>query len=112
MNKIDDYLRVLGEPERNVLERIRQIVHRVVPNAEDVMSYGIPGFKYNGKYLLGFAAFKDHLSLFPTSGPIADLKDMLKAYKLAKGTIQFILDNQIPDDLINKLIQVRLHDID
>ena len=69
MNKIDEYLHNLAQPERNALECIRQIVREMVPNAEEVISYGIPGFKYNDKYLLGFAAFKNHLSLFPTSGP-------------------------------------------
>ena len=111
MNKIDEYLHNLTEQERNALEHIRQIVREEVPSAEECSSYGIPGFKFNGKYLLGFAAFKGHLSLFPTSGPIAQLKDKLKGYKLAKGTIQFTLDNPIPDELIKEIIKSRLADI-
>lgn len=112
MNKIDEYLQNLTDPERNALERIRQIVRENVPNIEECISYGIPGFKYNGKYLLGFAAFKNHLSLFPTSAPISMLKEKLQEYKIAKGTIQFTLTNPISDNLIKQLIRVRLHDID
>ncbi len=111
MSLIDDYLKDVSPAERAELERIRQIVKQVVPEAEEVISYGMPGFKYQKKYLIGFAPFKDHLSLFPTSGPVQALKDKLGMYKLSKGTIQFTADNPIPEALIKELIAHRVSSI-
>lgn len=105
MSVIDDYLQTAPAPERAELERVRKIVLQTAPEAEEYISYGIPAFKYKGKYLIGFAVFKDHLSLFPTPGPIAALKDKLGGFKLSKGTIQFTLDNALPEPLIQELVE-------
>jgi uncharacterized protein YdhG (YjbR/CyaY superfamily) len=82
-SKVDKYLKSVIEPQRAELERIRRIVRQLVSEAYEVISYGMPGYKYKGKYLIGYAAFKDHMSLFPTSGPIEDLKVKLGNYKIA-----------------------------
>jgi len=111
MSIIDDYLEKVAGPQRAELERVRRIVKEVVPEAEEVISYGMPGFKYNKKYLVGFAAFKDHMSLFPTSGPVEALKDKLGKFELSKGTVQFTLDNPLPDSLIQEILSQRLADI-
>ncbi len=111
MSPVDTYLASLAEPERAELERIRQIIHQTVPGVEEVISYGMPGFKYNGHILVWFAAFKDHMSLFPTGGPIKTLKDKLKHYKVSKGTIQFTLDNPLPEPLIKEILHQRLDEI-
>jgi len=108
---IDDYLRTLTPAEREALQRIRCIVQKLVPDAKEVISYGMPGFKINGHYVIGFAAFKNHLSIFPTSEPIAVLKDKLHGFTLAKGTIQFTLEHQIPEDIIKELVTQRLKTI-
>jgi uncharacterized protein YdhG (YjbR/CyaY superfamily) len=104
----DKYLDQLDKPEKEELIRIRAIVKEMVPEAVETISYGMPGFKYKGKYLLGYAAFKEHLSLFPTSVPIEELKGKLKDFKIAKGTIQFTLNKPIPDDLIREIVGARL----
>ena len=111
MSVIDDYFENIPGPERAELERIRQIVHSGVPDAEEVISYGMPAFKYHGKYLVGFNVFKGHLSLFPTAGPIEKLKDELADYKLARGTIQFTLDKPLSEDLVRKIVMIRAGDI-
>lgn len=111
MTTINEFLINVPNSQKAELERIRRVVRESVPEAEEVFSYGIPGFKYNGKYLVGFCAYKDHLSLFPTSRPIMELRDKLKRYKLAKGTIQFTLDNPIPDELIKEIVLSRAADI-
>ena len=111
MTPIDTFLANLSDSQKSELERIRRIVHETVPEAKEVMSYGVPGFKYKDKYLVGFCAFKNHLSLFPTSGPIMALKDKLSGFKLAKGTIQFTEGNPIPEPLIKEILQNRLADI-
>ena len=112
MSVIDDYLQALSEPNRLELERIRKLVLEMAPDAEEVTTYGLPGFKYKKKYLVAFAAFKDHLGLFPTPGPIAALQDKLHGYKLSKGTIQFTLDNPLPESLLREIIQHRIHTIE
>ena len=95
-------------PAREILEHIRDTVREIAPDAKEVISYGMPGFKYDGKYLCGFNAFKDHLSFFPTSEPIALLHDQLAGYKIATGTIQFNAARPLPDQLVKALVQVRI----
>ena len=71
----------------------------------------MPGFKYNGKYLVAFSIFKDHLSLFPTSGPIESLKDKLADFKTSKGGIQFTPQKPIPESLIKEILLTRVAEI-
>ncbi len=104
MSVIDDYLAPLDDPQKAELERVRGFITRIVPDAKEVLTYGMPGFKYRGKYLISFAAFKDHLSVFPGSGPIEELKDELKTYTTSKGTIQFTLEHRLSDELLTKII--------
>jgi uncharacterized protein YdhG (YjbR/CyaY superfamily) len=104
MTVIDDYFAKVEPPQRKELERIRRIVKDVVPEAVEVISYGMPGFKYKGRYLVSFAAFKGHMSLFPGSAPVESFKKELSGYKLSKGTIQFTLDKPLPDDIIKAII--------
>jgi uncharacterized protein YdhG (YjbR/CyaY superfamily) len=108
MSPVDEYLAGIDPPQRAELKRIREIVRRLVPEADEGISYRIPGFKYQGKYLLGYAAFKDHLSLFPTAWPIEALAERLEGYKLARGTIQFTLENKLSEELLSDLVKVRL----
>ena len=112
MNPIDAYLSGLAAPEKAELERIRAIVAEAVPAAEQGMSYGMPAFKYRGKYLVGYYAFKSHLSLFPAAAPIEAFKGRLEGYAVSKGTIQFTLDHVLPEDLIREIVQWRAADID
>jgi len=111
MTVIDEYLNKLDPLQRNELERIRSIVKEVAPNANESISYGIPTFKVNNKPLAHFAAFKDHLSLFPTSKPIEILKDKLTGFTIARGTIHFTPEKRLPKSVIKKLIAIRIKDI-
>jgi len=110
MTVVEKYLSTVPEPERLALERIRKIVHETVPGAEEVMTYGMPGFKYQGKYLVSFAAFRDHLSLFPGAFP-DKFRDELKDFTLSKGTIQFTLDHPVPEPIIKELLENRVNEI-
>jgi uncharacterized protein YdhG (YjbR/CyaY superfamily) len=112
MSAIDDYLARISEPQKAELERMRKIVNRMVPDAQEVISYGIPAFKYKNKYLVGFAAYKDHMSLFPTPEPIEFMKDKLSRFQLSKGTIQFARDNPLPEPIIKELLRLRIAAID
>jgi len=112
MSHIDIYLNALSPENKAALQHIRALIHTLVPEAEETFSYDMPAFTYQGKPLIYFAAFKDHLSVFPTSFPIDALKDELTSYTVSKGTIQFTLDHPLPDDLIEKLLKARLSAIE
>ena len=111
MSKIDEYLKHVTPSQRTELERVRTIIKQAVPDAEETIGYGIPTFKYKGKNLIHFAAFKDHMSLFPTASPVEEMKEELSKFKLSKGTIQFTEANPISEAIIVNLIALRLEDI-
>ncbi len=105
---IDEYLSLQTEPVRAALERIRQTVKAIVPDAEEAISYQVPAFKYNGM-LVGFAAFEKHCSFFVMNAEFTELyKADLTAFKTSKGTIQFALDKPIPVALLKKIIKARV----
>jgi uncharacterized protein YdhG (YjbR/CyaY superfamily) len=111
MNDVDAYLDQTPEPQKTELQRIRNIVRKLVPDAEESISYMMPVFKYKQKPLLYYAAFKNHMSVFPTSGPTETLKDQLEGYVVTKGTIQFTLEKPLPEALLTAIIQARLAEI-
>jgi len=112
MSVIDEYLAGLPGPERAELQRIRTIVLKHILDVTEAISYGMPAFKYKGKYLVGYCAFKDHLSIFPGAHPIEALGAELAAYKTSKGTIQFTPAKPLPDALVIKIVTIRKDDID
>jgi len=108
-SEIDGYLTGVEEPGRSTLQRLRQSILRAVPEAEEGMSYGMPAFRVDGKVVAGFAAFKKHLSYLPHSGSVLDeLGDELAGYSMTKGSLHFAVDGPLPDDLVAKLVTVRL----
>lgn len=112
MTYVEEYLASLPDvATRETLEHIRSIIHATVADVEECKSYGMPGFKYDGKYLVGFSVFKDHIGLFPTSEPIEKLAAKLTDFKTSKGGIQFTPEHPIPDKLIEELLRIRVTDI-
>jgi uncharacterized protein YdhG (YjbR/CyaY superfamily) len=111
MEAVDDYLSKVKEPEKLELERVRKVIKVAVPDATEAISYGMPAFKYKGKYLIAYAPFKDHLSIFPGSSAVDSFQGELKNYKTSKGTIQFTLDKPIPDKLIKEIVLARVAEI-
>jgi uncharacterized protein YdhG (YjbR/CyaY superfamily) len=104
---IDEYIALFPKDVRNILEELRKAIRDVAPQAEEGISYQIPTYKLNGN-LVHFAAFKDHISFFPTSSGIEAFKVKLKSYKTSKGTIRFPLDEPIPFDLIEEIVRFRV----
>ena len=100
---VDEYLANTPEPAQSTLRHIRAVIRSVVPaETAEVISYGIPMFKYRGM-LVGYAAFKKHCSLFPTgSGVIEKFEKELRGYRTSKGTIQLPSDKALPDGLVNE----------
>jgi uncharacterized protein YdhG (YjbR/CyaY superfamily) len=113
MSAFDEYLATVPEPQRAELERIRQVVRRTLPDAEEGTSYGMPAFKYKNRPLLGFRASKNHLSVFPFSPEAVDAaRDELAGFDLSKGTVRFTPEKPIPDPALQRLLRERLREIE
>ena len=98
-----------GRAQKTTLELLRESILRVVPDAEQCISYGMPAFRVKGKVVAGFAAFKNHLSYLPHSGSVLDqLADDLDGRSMTKGSLHFAIDQPLPDELVQKLVSVRL----
>jgi uncharacterized protein YdhG (YjbR/CyaY superfamily) len=106
---VEQYLAAVPEPARTTLNKIRAIIRSAAPpEATEAIGYGMPTFRYKGA-LMGFAAFKNHCSLFPMNSSLIEAyKDDLKNFRTAKGTIQFPLDKPLPAALVKKLVKVRV----
>ncbi|MGE5108403.1 MAG: DUF1801 domain-containing protein [Sphingobacteriales bacterium] len=104
---IDDYISVQPENIRPSLEQIRQTIRKAAPGAEEVISYQMPAYKYQG-ILVYFAAFKNHIGFYPTAGGIEAFKKELSGYQTSKGTIQFPNDKPIPLKLITQIVKFRV----
>ena len=111
--EIDDYLARVGQPKRATLQKLRQTIRDILPDAEEVISYGMPAFRLNGKVIAGFAAFKNHLAYLPHSGSVlAELGDDLAAYTSTEGSLHFPIDRPLPKALVKKLIAARLRQVE
>ena len=99
---VDEYLASVPEQARVSLGRLRRTVKAAAPEAKEVISWRMPMYYYHGM-LVGFAAFKDHLSFFPGSSVMKKYEDELKHYDTAKGTIRFPIDEPLPASLVKKL---------
>jgi len=106
---VDEYLADVPEPAQSTLKHVRAVIQSVVPaETTEVISYGIPMFKFRGM-LVGYAAFKKHCSLFPTgSGVLNRFEKELRGYRTSKGTIQFPSDKPLPDGLVKKIVKARV----
>jgi uncharacterized protein YdhG (YjbR/CyaY superfamily) len=109
---IDEYLSKVEPQHRAELERIRALVKELVPSAEEAISYNMPTLKYKNRALVYFTASKKHMSFMPSSWAIEKLKDKLKGYKTTEHSIQFTLENPLPDALIKELVLNHVQDID
>ena len=102
---IDEYIETYPEAVGKKLQTIRQIIKEEVPDAVETISYKIPTFKRNGSYVVYLAAYKGHISLYPTSPAIEKLKGIAK-YKKHQGTLQFPLDQPLPLPLIRQVVKL------
>jgi uncharacterized protein YdhG (YjbR/CyaY superfamily) len=95
------------------LRTLRKTIKTAAPDATETISYQMPTFKYRGRALVGFAAFKDHCSLFPYSAKVLDdYKDELGAFETSKGTIRFSVDQPLPASLVKKIVKARIGEIE
>lgn len=107
--EISRYFRALNPERRAALTRIRAVILAAAPKAEEMFSYGIPGFRVDAGYLLWYSAWRKHYSLHPVSpGMLAVLAKEKRVFKTTKGAVQFPADEPLPIPLIRKLVKVRL----
>ena len=109
----DTYLASLREDQRAALEKLRATIKTAAPEAVETISYAMPAFKYRGRGLVAYAAFKNHCSLFPMSGAVVEANAAALAnYQTDKGTIRFTPDRPLPAALVRKLIKARTGEIE
>ena len=109
--RVEAYLAALPTDQRAALERLRAVIRRAAPSATEGIAYQMPAFYNGAKYLVSYAAFKDHCSFFPASGTVRDkLGDELRRYFSGKGTLQFKPEEPLPDELVERIVAIRLEE--
>ncbi len=106
-SEIDQYILAFPDEVQKLLVQLRAAVKKAAPEAEEVISYQMPAFKFHG-ILVYFAGHKNHIGFYPTSTGIAAFKEELSVYKGAKGSVQFPLDKPLTLGLITKIIKFRV----
>lgn len=102
---IDEYIAGFPKASQNVLEQVRSVIRSEAAGAEETISYAIPAFTLNKQYLIYFAGYKNHISLYPVPKGSEVFNKEISAYKTGKGTMQFPLDKPLPIKLISKIIR-------
>ena len=106
--KIDDYVKTFPKDVQKILERLRQTIRKAAPEAVESISYQMPTFKLDGKFLVSFAAWKNHIGLYPIPSGTAAFKKEVAPYKGAKSTVRFPMEKPIPYDLVKKIVLFRM----
>jgi uncharacterized protein YdhG (YjbR/CyaY superfamily) len=104
---IDEYIATFPEETKKILEELRATIKAAAPEAEEKISYQMPTFFLNGN-LVHFAAFKNHIGLYPTPNGIEAFRRELAKYQGAKGSIRFPIDEPMPLKLISKIVKFRV----
>jgi uncharacterized protein YdhG (YjbR/CyaY superfamily) len=115
MNEItvDGYLNRLPKDQRTVLENLRQTIRTLSPEITELISYGIPSFKYRGRQFVAFAAYPSHINFLIMSYPIMEtFKADLKRFETDKATIRFTFDKPMSVRLVRKLVKARMAEVD
>jgi uncharacterized protein YdhG (YjbR/CyaY superfamily) len=108
---INEYIETFPEDVQIILEKILQTIRKAAPEATEAFSYGIPTFKLDGRPLVYFAAWKNHIGFYPMPSAARAFKRELSVYKQGKGSVQFPLDKPIPYRLVNKIVKFRAREI-
>jgi uncharacterized protein YdhG (YjbR/CyaY superfamily) len=110
---IDAYLADLPAEQREVLQRLRAQIVRLVPDAVEAISYGMPAFKLDGHAVVWFAAWKAHCSVYPLTDTFAKANpDAVKSFRGTKGSLHFTPAAPLPAALVERLVRARLSDLE
>lgn len=107
---VDDYIKSFPEEVQSKLRQIRTVIRANAPKAVESLSYGMPAYKENGRILVYFAAYKNHIGFYATPSGHEEFRKELSSYKKGKGSVQFPLDQPIPYDLIGRIVEFRLEE--
>ncbi|NVN17293.1 DUF1801 domain-containing protein [Muricauda sp. HICW] len=110
MNEIDEYISKFPEEVQQQLQQVRAIIKNIAPQAIEKMAYGMPGYKTNGKPLVYFAGYKNHIGFYATPSGHEAFQNELSKYKQGKGSVQFPLDQPIPFELIEQIVKFRVEE--
>jgi uncharacterized protein YdhG (YjbR/CyaY superfamily) len=110
---IDATLAALPADQRAALQVLRQTIAAAAPDAFETISYGMPAFRYHGRALVSYPAFKEHCSLFPMSASLIEsYGDDLAGFATAKGTLRFTPEHQLPVSIVERIVRDRMMQID
>ncbi len=107
---IDDYIAAFPPGTRAALNDVRTQIRSSAPEATESISYAIPTFDLNGRHLVHFAGYEHHVGLYPGGSGIEAFRDELGAYRTAKGSVQFPLDQPMPVALIGRIVEFRVEE--
>ena len=109
---VEEYLAAQPGPRRDVLEALRTTIRAAAPGATESIAYDMPAFRLDDRFLVSYAAFKNHYSLFPASADVvAGLGDEIKPYLVGKGTIRFPIGVAIPLSLVARVVAIRVQEL-
>ena len=110
METVASYFAKFPEASQKRMQQIRALILEKAPEARESISYGMPTYKSNGKPLIYFAAFKNHIGLYATPSGHTHFADALSQYKQGKGSVQFPNEQPLPLDLIAEIIAFRVEE--
>lgn len=105
---VEGYIKSQDHKVQIILNKLRQIIKTNSPESTESISYGMPGYKLNGKPLIYFGAFKNHIGIYPTPSGISAFQKDLATYKSAKGSVQYPLDSPFPYDIFEKILKYKI----
>ena len=108
---IDDYIAALPTNVQSVVDSIRQTVKKVAPDSVEAISYQMPSFKWKGKYLIHFGAWKNHIGMYPIPAGTPEFQHDVAPYAAGKGTVRFPLRTPIPHDIVRAMVTFRMKEI-
>ncbi len=108
INSIDEYIDTFPEDMQTILKQVRKTIKAAAPETGERISYGIPTFTLNDKYLIYFAGWKHHISIYPI--PMGDdaFNQEVAPYVSGKGTLKFPIDKPMPLKLITKIVKLKV----
>lgn len=111
-SSIDEYLTTFPPETKKVLKELRALIRAAAPGVSERISYGMPTFDLNGRHLVYFAGWKNHIGMYPaTAGIVAALGEELDTYRNGKGSLQFPLDQALPIELIHRILRARVDEV-
>lgn len=111
-NAIDEYISGFPPETRRVLRQLRAVIRSAAPEATETISYGIPTFDLHGKHLVHFGGFARHVGFYPTPSGTEEFQQALAGYKSGKGSVQFRLDEPLPEDLVREIVTFRVREVE